>query len=249
MLSSPRKPPSNRFDPVASSPVHPPREVHQQLVEHLAEEVDVAAAVDDEHLERGPGLDGRVDVAEVPFVGGQRPVRMLEPFPAEQDQLVLGERRVDMGQRHAVEGQIPGGEPGVLPFVRHRHDVERVETTPPGVAAVEPGVRRPRLGRVAVQPARHVVVVELLAPQHPGEGLAHHQRLVGRRGRGRQLGVELVGLRPAPGEHLVEGRAQRRGRLDPRSPPAAAAAAARRWRPAAPSAGTRTRTSSRAGPG
>ena len=47
----------------------------------------------------------------------------------------------------------------------------------------EPGVRRPRLGRIAVQPARDVVVVELLAPQHPGEGLPHHQRLVGRGGR------------------------------------------------------------------
>ena len=78
---------------------------------------------------------GRVDVAEVPLVGGQRAVRVLEPFPAQQDQLVLGERRVDVGQRHAVERQVPGGEPGVLPLVGHRHDVEGVEVAPPGVAA------------------------------------------------------------------------------------------------------------------
>ena len=32
--------------------------------------------------------------------------------------------------------------------------------------------RRWRLGRVAVEPALDVVVVELLAPQHPGERLA-----------------------------------------------------------------------------
>jgi hypothetical protein len=40
-------------------------EVDQQLVEDPAEEVDVAPAVDGEHLERGKGLDGRVHVAEV----------------------------------------------------------------------------------------------------------------------------------------------------------------------------------------
>ena len=191
--------------------VHPPGEVHQELVEDLTEEVEVAGAVDDEHLEGGPRLDGRVDVAEIPFVGGQRPVRMLEPLPAEQEQLILGERGVDMGQRDAVEGQIPRREPGVLPLVRHRHDVEGLETTPAGVAAVVPRVRRPGLGGIAVQPSRDVVVVELLAPQHAGEGLPHHQRLVGRGGRRRQLGIERVGLAAAPGNHRVERRSQSGG--------------------------------------
>ena len=139
---------------------------------------------------------------------------MLKPFAGEQDQLVFRERGVDMGQGDAVECQVPGGEPGIFPLVGHRHDVERVESAPPGIATAEPGVRRPGLGGVAVQPARHVVVVELLAPQHPGEGLAHHDSLVGGGTRGRQLGVELVGLGPAPGDHLVEVRSQRRGRLD-----------------------------------
>ena len=91
-------------------PVDPPGEVDQQLVEDPADEVDVAAAVDREHLQRRPGLHRRVDVAEVPLVGGQRPVRMLEPLPAQQDQLVLGERRVHVCQRHAVERQVPGGD-------------------------------------------------------------------------------------------------------------------------------------------
>ncbi len=192
-------------------PVHPPGEVDQQLVEHPAEEVEVAAAVDGEHLERGPGLHRRVHVAEVPLVGGQRPVRMLEPLPAQQDQLVLGERRVDVRQRHAVEAQVPGGEPGVLPLVRHGHDVEGVEAAPPAVAPVGPAGRRRRLGRIAVQPAGDVVVVELLAPQHPGERLPHHHRLVGRRPRRGQLGVELVRLGPPLRHYPVELTAQRGG--------------------------------------
>ena len=73
--------------------VDPPREVDEQLVEHALEEVDVAGAVDGEHLQRRPRLDGRVDVAEVPLVGGQRAVRVLEPLAAQQQQLVLGELR------------------------------------------------------------------------------------------------------------------------------------------------------------
>ena len=158
--------------------VDPPGEVDQQLVEDLAEEVEVAAAVDGEHLQRGPGLHRRVHVAEVPLVGGQRPVRVLEPLPAQQDQLVLGERRVHVREGDAVEGQVPGREPRVLPLVRHRHQVEGIEVAPFGVAPALPLRRGRRLGGVTVEPAGHVVVVQLLAPQHPGEGLPHHHRLV-----------------------------------------------------------------------
>ena len=65
------------------------------------------------------------------------------------------------------------------------------------------------MGGVSRQPTRYVVVVELLAPEHPGEGLAHHHRLVGRRCLRGQLAIELVGLFPAVGYDLVEGTAQR----------------------------------------
>ncbi len=87
-------------------------------------------------------------------------------------------------ERDAVEAEVPRGEPRVLPLVRHRHDVERLEVAPAGVAALEARGGRGGLGRVAGQPAGHVVVVELLAPEHPRERLAHDAGLVvGRRWR------------------------------------------------------------------
>ena len=83
----------------------------------------------------------------------------------------------------AVEPEVPGGEPGVLPLVGHRHDVERREVRPPGIASRPPRRRRRGLGRIAFQPAPHVVGVQLLAPEHAGEGLAHDHGVF-RRGAG-----------------------------------------------------------------
>ena len=178
-------------------PVDPPGEVHQQLRHQPGQEVGVAAAVDVPHVQRRPGVHRRVGVAERPLVGRQRAVGVLEPLAAHRQQLVLGERRVEVGQGHGVEGEVPGGEPRVLPGVGHRQDVPGVDVEPAGVAALATFRRWWRLGRVAVQPALHVVAVELLAPDHPGEGLPRHQpRVVVDRGRD-HLVVELVGLRCA----------------------------------------------------
>src|SRR4029079_18932795 len=135
--------------PLAVLSVNPPGEVDQQLVEDPADEIDIPAAVDCEYLQGRPRLHWRVDIAESPLVRRQRPIRMLEPLPAEQDQLILGERRVHMRQRDAMECEVPCGKPGVLPLVRHRHDVERVEIPPLRVASAESLVRRPRLRWVA----------------------------------------------------------------------------------------------------
>ena len=73
-----------------------------------------------------------------------------------------------MRQRHAVEPQIPGRVPRVLPPVRHRHDVEGVEVAPPRVAPVQP--------LVADGPSWPVtphsrVTTEIAARQFRGEGV------------------------------------------------------------------------------
>jgi hypothetical protein len=68
--------------------------------------------------------------------------------------------------------------------------------------------RRLRSDRVAVEPGGDVVVVELLGPHHPAEGLAHHHGLVvGGIGRG-EVGVELVGFLLAGREHAGEALRQ-----------------------------------------
>ena len=65
---------------------------------------------------------------------------------------------------------------------------------------------RPRSGVdvVLLEPAVEVEVVVLLAPQHPGQRLAHHRRLVRVVGRRGDRGVELVGLGDARGEQPLD---------------------------------------------
>ena len=67
---------------------------------------------------------------------------------------------------------------------------------------------------VFLQPQIDVEVVELLAPEHPGQRLAHDGGGVGADPRRREGGVELVGLLAAEPEHLVEGRAETLARRD-----------------------------------
>ena len=76
--------PRTGWSPSASSRLTHQVKFTSSLSKTRLEEVDVAAAVDGEHLQRGPGLHRRVDVAEVPLVGGQRAVGVLEPLPAQQ---------------------------------------------------------------------------------------------------------------------------------------------------------------------
>ena len=132
----------------------------------------------------------------------------------------------------AVEREVPGGEPGVLPLVRHRHDAHRVQVPPVLVAdragatpaAGSPGCRRRasaarRTGRSAWSTAGR------RAP-----GAARSRSSVGRLRRMDRC-VELVGLAPA----LVDDRRRpRRAGRPGRSCRTAAGAA-----PTEPPGGTR----------
>ena len=135
---------------------------------------------------------------------------MHVPLAQQQDELRLGERRVDVRQRHAVEGQVPGREPGVLPRVGHQDDLVVVQVRPVAVADVAATGRRRRLRGIAGEPPLHVVVEELLAPQQSGERLPGHHRLGGRGGRGNHGGVERVRLLLAGRDDGVELLAERR---------------------------------------
>ena len=178
MLSRPRKPPWKTLRPCASL-----RFTHQvkfsislwKTRSRNAQVAVVAAllAVDLEDAPGRPGVHRRVDVAERPLVGRQLAVRVHVPLARQQHELLLGELGVDQRERDAVEREVPGGVPGILPLVRHRDDVGVVEVPPVAVAAVL--ALRSGGGGWAGSPSsqlRHVVVEELLAPDHAGERLA-----------------------------------------------------------------------------
>ena len=126
--------------------VHPPGEVQQQPGESLLEKGQVHLAEVDLQVLQKQGREGvhrRVHVAEVPLVGRHLAVRVEVVLGQHQVDLAFREVRVDHGQRNAVERQVPGGVPGVLPLVGHRHDVV-VEHVEPRLVAASPARRRPQ---------------------------------------------------------------------------------------------------------
>ena len=155
--------------------IDPPGEVHQQLVKHPFQKMPVGPTllfgVDLVDPPGRPGVHRRIDVAQFPFVGRQRPVGMHVPFAGHQTQLALCKARIHQGQRDRVKGQIPGRVPRVLPLVRHGNDIEVVEVFPLMIPPAES--RWGHLGRrrVALQPLLHIVVKELLGPDHACQGL------------------------------------------------------------------------------
>ena len=220
--------------------VDPPGEVQQQLLEAALEPLPVPLAALRRFEAVGedgrPGVDRRVDVAEVPLVGRDLAVGVHVPLAQHQLELLLAEVGVDERQGEDVEGEVPGRVPGVFPLVGHRDDVAVVHVVPVVVARGGLPRRLERVGPALLQPLVDVVVVELLGPEHPRQGLPHHVGRVGvQRGRD-DGGVELVRLGPPRLEDLVEARrrtAPRRCRCPGPRP------SGRRRRGAAGSSGTR----------
>jgi hypothetical protein len=68
-------------------------------VEGILQEGDVALAacglLNRVDAQGGPGVDGRVDVAEVPLVGGHLTVGVQIAFIEHERQLLLGEVEID----------------------------------------------------------------------------------------------------------------------------------------------------------
>src|SRR5262249_60369257 len=91
--------------------VHPPREIHQQLVEAPFEKRTIADALPllahVVHPEARPRMHWWVDVRELPLVGGQLAVRMLKLLEQQHPEKLLGEIRIDERERDGVEREIP----------------------------------------------------------------------------------------------------------------------------------------------
>ena len=194
MLSRPRNPPAKRLLPSASWRLSHQVKLSRSFWKTRSRKSRSPGAVDQEDPDRGEGVYRWVDVVEVPFVSGQRPVGMLEPLPQQHEELVLGEGRIEVCPRDGVEGEVPRSEPGILPRVRHGQHVEGVQVAPARVTARAMPGRRRRLVWVAVQPPAHPVRVDLLAPDQTGAGLPEHAHPVGVELAAGQRCVELVGL-------------------------------------------------------
>ena len=158
----------------------------------------------------GPGVDRRVQVGELPLVGRDLAVGVLELLEQQDPELVLGELGVDQGEADALERQVPGREPGILPLVGHRHHPQRVEVPPVLIADVlarraAAGCadcrRRARRGRRRCSSAW-----SRAGRRAPGAGCAARRRWPC---GGWIVAVELVGLAPSLGDDVVDlGRAE-----------------------------------------
>ncbi len=172
----------------------------------------VHAAVDLVDSPRSPSVDRRIHIAKGPFVRGELAVGVHEPFAAQEHELLFGEFGIDEREADAVEGGIPGGKPGELPFVGHRHNFATFYMTPGAVAAVAAFDRRRRLKFVAADPAGNVVVIELLVPDEARPSLALHVAGIGIVQMVLNGAVELVGVAAALGDggfEIFERRAKR----------------------------------------
>ena len=146
----------------------------------------------------------RIDIAEIPLIRRNLAARVDVEAAQHQPQLLLCEVEVHHGERHRVEGEVPGGIPRVLPLVRHRDHVGVQHVEPIGVAHVAAGAFQQRMTPVLAQPALQVEVVELLAPEHSRQRLAVHAALILRQRPGRDPLVELIGVGDPALEDLLE---------------------------------------------
>ncbi len=176
--------------------VRPPGEVQRQLGEGAGEERLIAPAhrlFRPVQEDRRPGMHRRIDVAEIPFIGGNLSGRMEVEALQQEIELLLGEVDIDDRERDGLKGEIPGGEPGIFPLVRHRDDM-LVDHVRPVAVSHRRCARFPRIDAMFLEPFRDIEEIVLLAPQHPGQGLPHHVRGVSADTGGRQMAVERVGL-------------------------------------------------------
>ena len=155
--------------------IHPPRKIQQQLLKNARQEMAVARAFRARDLidaPCSPRMNGRIHVVEREFVRGQLSIGMHVPFAHKEHELLLGEIGINAGKGDHVEREVPGGVPRVLPFVRHRDDIPVEQVQPIPIAAFPAACRWRRVGRVALKPVFHDVVVELLRHHQPGVSLA-----------------------------------------------------------------------------
>src|SRR5450432_2903889 len=93
--------------PFAVYLVHPPGEIDQQLMKALFQKLAIGLArsntVHVVDAPDGPGMNRRIQIRELPLIGGNLAVRMLKLFKEQQPQLLFRELWIDQRQRHTVK--------------------------------------------------------------------------------------------------------------------------------------------------
>ena len=131
---------------------------------------------------------------------------MLELFKQEQPELLLGEFRVNEREGYGLEGQVPRGEPWILPFVRHGEDAFGIQVPPVNVADIFSRFGGRRTGIVAVQPFGNIEEINLFAPKQAGERLTLDAPFIFSSARRMNRCIKLVGFRPAHGNDFIDVR-------------------------------------------
>src|SRR5450631_481872 len=106
---------------------------------------------------------------------------MLKLLEEHLPKLILGKGRVHQSDGYTVEGEVPCGEPGILPLITDRHYAHRVEMPPMRVSILQARSRRRRVGIIAGKPGFHVKDVILLGPEQTGQRLPLNESLIGAR--------------------------------------------------------------------
>ena len=156
------------------------------------QEVEVGATIDLKDAQCGPCMHWWIEIIEGPLVRGDRATWMHVPLANHDDELVLGIFGVNVCEDDRVERQIPGGEPWVLPRVGHGKHIIGEQVLPVGVSNLEMARWGWWFTGIPLKPPLNVVPVELLAPDHSGEGLTHHLHCIGRDPFRSHFDIELI---------------------------------------------------------
>src|SRR6185437_9105585 len=101
-------------------------------------------------------MDRRIEVGEFPLISGDLSAGMLKLFEQHEEELLFCEFGIDDRERNCVEGEVPCGEPGILPLVRHGKHTHRVKVALVPVAVELTRCRRRVTCVIAVEPACHI---------------------------------------------------------------------------------------------
>ena len=145
-----------------------------------------------------------VDIAEVPLIGWNLPIRVQVPTAQHQAELLLGETWIDKDKRACVKGEIPGRVPRIFPFVWHGDDITVAHVMPLLIPKTRFLMGTQGINAPLLQPGRNVIVVELFGPQHPSHRLPEHQLLLSAKSSWHHPGVKVIALLLSAIQDLIE---------------------------------------------